>query len=162
MEIMDEKMRLQLNNMIKCNNVSDQTNLIRNLKHSQLLRENINKVELLKKNGLTIDELNLEALQECSFLLNYYPDLYIKIRNNEIDLTILNQFLNVLKKIEDGDIDQHEGSFEIGTLLKRIYIDSALKKANKLNDLNQTEEETVIIEKEDITWKQYKIMNKIV
>jgi hypothetical protein len=39
-----------------------------------------------------------------------------------------------LKKIEDQEIDQHEGSYEVGMLLKKIYVDSALKKANKLNE----------------------------
>ena len=28
---------------------------------------------------------------------------------------------NVLKRIEDGEIDQHEGSYLIGQLLKKIY-----------------------------------------
>ena len=44
---------------------------------------------------------------------------------------MLNKFLNVLKQIEDGKIDQHEGSYMVGTILKEIYIDSALKKAEK-------------------------------
>ena len=35
---MNDKQRLQLQNMIKTNNVEDQTELIRNLKHSHILR----------------------------------------------------------------------------------------------------------------------------
>ena len=35
---MDEKQRLQLQNMIKANNVEDQTQLIRDLKHSHILK----------------------------------------------------------------------------------------------------------------------------
>ena len=41
---MDDKQRLQLQNMIKTNNVEDQTDLIRNLKHSQILRNEINNM----------------------------------------------------------------------------------------------------------------------
>ena len=41
---MDDKQRLQLSNMIKANNIEDQTELIRNLKHSQILRTDINNV----------------------------------------------------------------------------------------------------------------------
>jgi hypothetical protein len=41
--------------------------------------------------------------------------------------------LDILKKIEDGQLDQHEGSFMVGTILKDIYVDSALKKAEKLD-----------------------------
>ena len=36
MDIMDEKQRLQLQNMIKSNDVVDQTQLIRDLKHSHI------------------------------------------------------------------------------------------------------------------------------
>lgn len=45
---MDDKQRLQLSNMIKANNVEDQTGLIRNLKHSQVLRNEINNMIVLK------------------------------------------------------------------------------------------------------------------
>ena len=40
--MMDEKQRLQLQNMIKTNNVEDQTQLIRDLKHSHILKNEIN------------------------------------------------------------------------------------------------------------------------
>ena len=45
---MDDKQRLQLSNMIKVNNVEDQTDLIRNLKHSQVLRNEINNMIMIK------------------------------------------------------------------------------------------------------------------
>ena len=45
--IMDDKQRLQLSNMIKANNVEDQTGLIRNLRHSQILRNEINNMIVL-------------------------------------------------------------------------------------------------------------------
>ena len=38
---MNDKQRLQLQEMIKANNVEDQTEIIRQLKHSSILRENI-------------------------------------------------------------------------------------------------------------------------
>ena len=41
---MDDNARLQLQKMIKANNVEDQTELIRSLKHSLILR---NDIELL-------------------------------------------------------------------------------------------------------------------
>ena len=45
---MDDKQRLQLQNMIKTNNVEDQTDLIRNLKHSQVLRNEIKTMIMIK------------------------------------------------------------------------------------------------------------------
>ena len=45
---MDDKQRLQLQNMIKVNNVEDQTHLIRNLKHSQIIRSEVNNMIMIK------------------------------------------------------------------------------------------------------------------
>ena len=53
---MDDKQRLQLQNMIKANNVEDQTELIRNLKHSQILRSEVNNMILIKSKYRGNDE----------------------------------------------------------------------------------------------------------
>ena len=45
---MDDKARLQLQKMIKANDVEDQTELIRELKHSHLLQNDINNLIMLK------------------------------------------------------------------------------------------------------------------
>lgn len=162
---MDDKARLQLQQMIKSNNVSDQTELIRNLKHSSILRTDILNLILLKnKYPNDQDTVNYEGINECNFLWTYYTDLYNKIRKDEIDINILFEFLDVLGKIENGEIDQHEGSFEVGTLLKKIYVDSALKKAEKLNNdyKNEINPQNEIIKPQiAISWKQYKQMNKV-
>jgi hypothetical protein len=157
--IMDENSRLQLQRMVQANNVEDQTDLIRNLKHSIVLKSDINTLLFLKsKYGDDTDKIHLEAMSECNFLFTYYTDIYNKIRKDEIELKILFQFLDVLKRIEDNELDQHEGSFLVGTLLKELYIDSALKKADKLNKL-QGEEEKPKEEPIKISWKQYKHIN---
>ena len=139
---MNDKQRLQLQNMIKTNNVEDQTELIRNLKHSHILRTEINSLVLLKaKHRDNLEELNNEAMQECNFLFTYYTEIYNKIKKDEIDLGILFKFIDVLRQIEDGEVDQHEGSFLVGTLLKELYVDSAVKKADKLNEEHEKNKE---------------------
>ena len=154
---MNDNERLQLNKMIQTNNVVDQTELIRKLKHSHILRNNINDLIMLKSKYLNdAEKLNLEAMNDCNFLFSYYTDLYNKIRKDEIDLKILYDFLDVLKKIEDGELDQHEGSFEVGTLLKKIYVDSALRKAEKINKDEVVQE--LIKPQIHISWKNYKQM----
>ena len=151
---MNDKQRLQLANMIKTNNVEDQTDLIRNLKHSQILRNEINNMILIKAKYRGNDEKILEeCINECGFLYAYYTDIFNKVKKDEIDICIINKFLDVLRKIEDGELDQQEGSFLVGTLLKELYIDSALKKAEKLN--KQTTPEPKRAEK-NISWKQFK------
>lgn len=157
---MDDNQRLHLQKMIAVNNVEDQTGLIRDLKHSHILRDNVNNLVMLKaKHFDDPDALNLEAMTECNFLFTYYTDLYNKIRKDEIDLKILFQFIDVLRKIEDGQMDQHEGSYEVGLLLKKIYVDSALRKAEKLNAVTGVVEPEYKGPQVDISWKQYKMMN---
>ena len=155
---MDDRARLQLQKMIKANNVEDQTDLIRELKHSQILKNDINTLILLKaKYRDDPDQLLLESMTECNFLFTYYTDIYNKIKKDEIDLNILSQFIEVLKKIEDGHMDQHEGSFAVGTLLKELYVDSALKKADKLDKEYAKEKEQIVVKEPiQISWKQYK------
>ena len=143
--------------MIKENNVVDQTQLIRNLKHSSVLRQNINDLIVLKSKYDDPQQLNIEAVNECNFLFTYYTDIYNKIRKDEINISILIKFLDVLKNIEDGELDQHEGSFMIGTLLKELYVDSALKKADKLNANDKEREQPKKPEKK-ISYKQFKKM----
>ena len=159
---MNDKQRLQLQNMIKTNNVEDQTELIRNLKHSHILRSEINTLVLLKaKHRDNLEELNNESVQECNFLFTYYTEIYNKIKKDEIDLGILFKFIDVLRQIEDGEVDQHEGSFLVGTLLKELYVDSAVKKADKLNEEHEKnkEPEEPKVEPLNISWKQFKKTN---
>ena len=155
---MDEKQRLQLQNMIKANNVEDQTQLIRDLKHSHILKNEINSMIMIKaKYRNDPEKINVECINECGFLFTYYTEIFNKIKKDEIDINILNKFVDVLRQIEDGELDQHSGSFLVGTILKELYIDSALKKADKLNE-EHDKNKPVKEEKEPvkISWKQYK------
>jgi hypothetical protein len=153
---MDDKQRLQLSNMIKVNNVEDQTDLIRQLKHSQILRNDVNNMIMLKAKYRGDDEkIYNECISECNFLFTYYTDIFNKIRKDEIDICILNKFLDVLRRIEDGELDQHEGSFTVGTLLKELYVDSALKKAEKLDEQFEKKDDPKRSEIK-ISWNQYK------
>ena len=157
---MNDKQRLQLQNMIKVNNVEDQTELIRELKHSVILKNEINNMMMLKvKYRNDENQMFEECVKECNFLYTYYTDIFNNIKKNEIDIRILNQFLDVLEKIENGELDQHEGSFLVGTILKELYIDSALKKSEKLDKLSETNNNvTVEKEKKNISWKQFKTL----
>ncbi len=156
---MDDNQRLHLQKMITANNVEDNTDLIRQLKHSHVLREDVNNLIMLKaKYPGDQDSLHLEAMAECNFLFTYYTDLYNKIRKDEIDLKILFKAFDVLRDIEDGKLDQHEGAYEFGTLLKKIYVDSALKKAEKLNAETGEKEKEYKGPQVNVSWSQFKKM----
>lgn len=156
---MDEKQKLHLQNMISANNVEDNTGLIRQLKHSHVLRSDVNKLIMLKaKYPNEPDALHLEGITECKFLFTYYTDIYNKIRKDEIDLKILFKAFDVLRDIEDGKLDQHEGAYSFGTLLKQIYVDSALKKAEKLNAETNKKEQEYKGPQVNVSWSQFKKM----
>jgi hypothetical protein len=162
---MNNHERIQLENMIKEHDVVDNTNLIRNLKHSLKIYEDVNKMLNLKKTHKKIALENPKLFDEicttnCSFIFNNYTDIYNKVLKDEIDLDILLQLINTLKHIEEGNLNQHEGSFEVGKLLKQIYIDSALKKEEKLNNKEDLKSEnSEKVEPVNISWKEYKQKN---
>jgi hypothetical protein len=156
---MDNNQRLHLQKMIATNNVEDNTSLIRELKHSHILREDVNNLIMLKSKYIDEpDKIHLEGMSECNFLFTYYTDIYNKIRKDEIDLKILFNALDVLRDIEDNKLDQHEGAFEFGNLLKKIYVDSALKKAEKLNAETGEKEPQFKGPQVNVSWSQFKKM----
>ena len=113
---MNNTERLNLSKMIKTNNVVDQTERIRELKHSAILREEIQNMENLKKKYSKIMKTDPEkfdeiCVSECNFLFANYTDIFNKLKKNELNLKILYNFISVLSRIENGEINQHEGSF---------------------------------------------------
>jgi len=148
---MNQSQRLNLQKMISENDVQDNTSLIQTYKHSNKIKRDVEKmIELKGKFGNT-SEFNSKCESECFFLFSNYTDIYNKLKKDNLNITILYQFLDCLKKVEDGDQDQHEASFEIGKLLKKLYVDSALKKADKLNDNESKRPEPI-----NISWLEYK------
>ena len=46
----------------------------------------------------------------CCFLKNNYKNIFDRVMKNELDLNLLYKFINILKDIEDGHMDQHVAS----------------------------------------------------
>jgi hypothetical protein len=65
--------------------------------------------------------------------------------------------LSVLKMIEDGKVDQHEGSVVFGKILKELYLDSAVKRGENL-DKEHESEKIQPVEGKKISWNQFKNM----
>jgi uncharacterized protein YqeY len=85
---MDDTLRLKLNQMINENNVSDQTELIRELKHSAIIKKEVNKIlELINEyKNATYDELRDITMSECYFLFSCYTDIYTRILKKELNI----------------------------------------------------------------------------
>ena len=162
---MNVESKAQLSKMIDANSDAfvDTTDMIRDLKHSRLFLRDIAALnQLMDKYPEEPENVAIEAISECSFLCTYYTDLYNRIRKKEIDMKMLFTFIDILAEIEEGHIDQTEGAVKVGEILKKIYVDSALKKADKLNadpnaDPNNEEEKSKPIEPSRIiSYSEYK------
>lgn len=152
--------KLQLQEMIKTNDVEDKTDLIRATKHSKKIREQVKLLEQLKQEHSELYKNNFQdfdtlTVEKCSFLFQNYTDIYNKVLKNEINLEILNKFLDALELIENGEVDQHEASVKVGTYLKELYVDSALKKTEKMDAENSKDDE-INNDIMEISWSEYK------
>jgi hypothetical protein len=111
------------------------------------------------------DQFDMMCVNRCSFLFNNYTDIFNKVKKDEIDLSILGRLLGVLKLIEEGKVGQHEASVEVGKLLKQIYIDSALKKSEKLDKQHAASGSGSgsgsLPAAKKISWKQYKMSQQL-
>jgi hypothetical protein len=142
---MNAEQRLQLNDLIRANNSVDNTSLIRELKHSARIREDVKTVVLLKE-GKEWKEVESECIRKANFLYTNYTMIFNRLLRDRLDIHILFTFLDVLKEIEEGHLDQHEASYKIGMLLKQMYIDPKLEEIK----------EPTYIKGQSISWQEFK------
>jgi len=168
---MNETERLNLQKMIQANDAQDKTDQIRKLKHSQKIYNDVQVLLKIMRDNNTLMKNNINAFdnlcsEKCNFLFTHYTDIFNRVKKDELDLKILNKFLMVLRSIEEGQLGQHEASYEIGKVLKEIYIDSALRKSDKLDkqhaneDSSNKEDEISTPEPVNISWSQFKTKSK--
>lgn len=160
---LSNKERIDLKRLVNESECENNTDNIRELKHSTKILTDVCILEKLKREkpvSLKNDDFIENCKQKAEFLHVYYPDIFHKVLKDEIDLRILSKLLRVLRMIEDGEVDQHEGSAMVGKILKEMYIDSAVRHGENLDKEHETEK----VKKEDgrrINWKQYKALQKI-
>tara|TARA_B100000424_G_C22880690_1_gene468747 strand:+ start:51 stop:539 length:489 start_codon:yes stop_codon:yes gene_type:complete len=152
----------QLKKMIEANDTKDMTDKIRDNKHSVKIKNSIETIIKLRNENIELylnnkTEFENIVIKKDSFLFNNYTNIYNKIMKDEIDINILNKFISLLKQIEDGRLDQHEASFMVGSILKEMYVDSAIKRAEKLDEEAENNKKKILPNKE-ISWSQYKAL----
>ena len=161
---MNEQESLDLKRMIGEMNCENNTDKIRKLKHSSEIAHNIKTIDDIRKQnpGLSHSELLAKCQSECGFLYSHYTDIFHKCVCGELDLAMMGKFLMVLQMIENGTVDQHEGSVFVGKILKEIYVDSALKRADALDSAAKAETEAAMTTTtpkpvaKPISWREYK------
>lgn len=158
---MTPEQQQMLQNTLDLHNIEDNTELIRTLKHSARLRAEVAKLVEMRERISDPDQLHFEGVYECEFLHTYYTVIYNKVRKNEVDLGILDSLFCALEDIEEGRLDQHVASVKVGELLKKMYVDSAMRRAEKLDAVHEEETKaneyrSADAEKSTLTWKDYK------
>ena len=158
---MDQASRLNLSKMIKEYGSEETTDKIRDLKHSSLIRQDVTKMLELKKKYNRLDTKTLNGIiqNQCFFLYKNYTHIYNKILKDRVDMSLFDMFLNILEQIENGEIDQHDGSYKVGQILKKIYIDSAIKE-NEQNELKFKKKKKTFKKSKNISWSEYKKMSQ--
>jgi hypothetical protein len=155
---MDSRDRLQLEKMIQANDVQDCTEDIRRKQHSKPIKEDVKRMLALMKSHARLKATNpvqfdTLLVSRCNFLFTYYTDIFNKVKKEELPLDVLWELLGVLGEIERGELDQHTGAFVVGKLLKKMYIDAALRKGEKLDARRKPKPKA-----KNITWARFKAM----
>lgn len=152
--------RLNLKQMMSEMDYVDNTETIRKLKHSVKIRDNIRKLEDLKREHSDMRVTSPEqffniVIVECKFLYDNYTDIFRRLMKDEINIEIMSKLLIVLKLIEEGHLDQQDGSVRVGRLLKELYLDSAVRRADAL-DKEHEKDKPVVNDGKEISWKKFK------
>lgn len=142
--------RISLNNLLNTSNWVDNTDEIRALKHSRLVRRDVQRMQELKTTGGTVDTATL--MEECPLLFANYTEIFNKLKRDELDYNIMYSLLNVWQEIEDGTVDAYNGAVKFGTLMRDIYYNSVEKQMEK-NGVD----EPVVSKSKPISWKEYKL-----
>ena len=156
--MLSEEQKVDLDKLVKSYDSKDNTQQIRKLKHSKQIREDVAKIIELKKkySRLKYESIEKMAVKQANFLWTNYTNIFIKLMKDKLNVETLYQFISVLESIENGDVDQNEASVQIGSILKKLYIDSALyenKKKAKKNDKKAKKTKRKV---KNISWNDFK------
>lgn len=156
--------QFELQKLLGKSDAEDYTDLIRQEKHSDLLLNDVRTLVQLKKSEQVLRETDMEAYKaQCQtkahFMYTRFTSLFNKIVDDEINLVILLKMINVLKMIEHGDVNQHEGSVIVGKYLKELYVDSALRRGEKLDAEHELEKTPMNSGTTQLSWREYKKMH---
>ena len=158
--------RLKLDELLRKDDVAQTTNQIRQLKHSGQIKTCIDNIVNLKKthNRMSKDMFEKMAIGQANFLFSNYTQIFNKLINDEINIKILYEFVAILKMIEDGNLNQHEGSYMVGKKLKELYVDCVVEKDKKSREKDAIEDAKKVAKikkpKKKINYKQFRMLQE--
>ena len=160
---MQQSQRLNLEQMIKETDAEDNTEKIKKIKDIKKIKENIKTFKKLNEKYKRMKTENKQIysqimIKNCNFLWTNYTNIFNRLIKDELDLDILSKFIYNLSLVEDGKQTQHEASVQIGQLLKELYVDSAVRRQEKIDKRNEkvSKADEIIKPKKNISWAEYK------
>ena len=157
--------RLDLHKLMRESDAADNTDTIRRVQHSGPIIESIRTMELLKRSHKELRETDPEQFfilctDKCKFYFTDYMDLFRRQLKDELNLAIMIKMIRFMELIEQNQATQHEASVIVGQYLKELYVDSAIRHSEHLDEQRAGEEATNPVEQRDercIGWKDYKM-----
>tara|TARA_B100000513_G_scaffold188901_1_gene112238 strand:+ start:185 stop:682 length:498 start_codon:yes stop_codon:yes gene_type:complete len=159
---LDKKDSLNLKKMIKEYGAEDNTKKIRELKHSQLIKEQVTIMLEIKNKYARLDKSMLDKMinTKCRWLFLNYTNLFNKLKKEELNLQILWNLLFTLREIEEGKLDQHVASVKVGEILKKLYVDSAMRHKEKMEKKENRKKTAKRGQEKKISWNDFKKLKK--
>ena len=101
---------LNMKALMESDDYVNNTDKIREIKHSDLILADIAKLCELKKTHHKMKIVEEEKYKylcqtSCPFLYNNYTDIFNKVVCDELDMNMLVNFVQTLKQIENGEED---------------------------------------------------------
>ena len=153
---------LNLNDLLKTGQADyvDNSDYIKKIKHSPIIREDIRKLDALRKEhkeNPTIAEHDYWNLCQttCPFLFMNYTDIFNRLYKSELDVSLMYLLLDALEKVENGDKTQEESSVLLGQLLADIYANSAHLRGEKLDKEHETPAKE-FVQGKSTSWLEWK------
>lgn len=163
---MREDERLKLDDLLRKDDIIQTTDKIREIRHSSQIRLAVDNIVKLKRNHSRLGKEMFRnmAIKQANFLYVNYSVLFNKLVNEELNVKILYEFINILSQIENGQINQHEGSYLVGKKLKELYVDGVINKDKKSREQDAIEDqkrmEKMKKPKKKINYKQFKMLQE--
>ena len=162
---MDPHEREHLKRLVDKSDADDNTAYIREFKNSEKILADARTIEALKRSNKEMRTSDPDGFielcrEKAPFMFNAFTVLFNKLVADELNLAIFARMVHVLQNIENGIVDQHEGSVMVGKYLKEIYIDSAVRRGEKLDKekLDKDNEANTVapVEPKQMTWKEWR------
>ena len=163
---MREDERLKLDELLRKNDVTQTTDKIRQLRHSGQIKVCIDNIVKLKAthNRMSKSMFEKMAVGQANFLFTNYTKIFYKLLKDELNIKILYEFVNILKQIEEGNLNQHEGSYMVGKKLKELYVDSVVEKDKTMRENDAIEDAKKAAKlkkpKKKINYKQFRMLQE--